>query len=142
MKHTHLEGEVLQLGFDAPHSQPIGQRRKDVQRILRGLLGGRRAHEVQVVRQHNEHGRHVLHGQQHGQEFLVQRLGDASLGLHQLPVDLQYKHKDFQLAIAGLQEARMMSREPASTMSNMGDGFKASISLHASVQWDTRLRLH
>ena len=100
MKHMHLEGEVLQLRFDAPHSQPIGQRRKDVQRVLRGLPSGCCAHEVQVVRQHNEHGGHVLHGQQHGQELLVQRLGDAGLGLHKLPVDLHCSRKYLQLTIS------------------------------------------
>ena len=41
--------------------------------------------------------------------------------------------KIFSSPIAGLQEARMMGREPASTMSDLGNLFKASISLHASV---------
>ena len=124
---THLEGEVLQLSFDAPHSQPIGQRRKHIQRILGSLLGGRCAHEMQMVCQHDEHSRHVLHGKQHGQELLVQRLRDASLGLHQLSVDLHCRRKSLQLTVAGLQEACMMCREFASATSASANPFIASI---------------
>ena len=66
------EGEVLQLPFDVPHPEPVGERRIDVERLLGHGSSPvlwkevHRAHVVQPVGELHQHYPDVLgHGDQH-----------------------------------------------------------------------------
>ena len=87
-----LEPQVLQLGLDQVHAQPLGDRRVDLQRLAGDArarlhaLGTKCAHVVQAVGQLDHDHAHVArHGQQHLAEALGRRfLAVAELELVQL----------------------------------------------------------
>ena len=93
------EAQILQFPLELPDAQPVGQGRKDVQRLacdpfaLVGRLAAQGAHVVQTIGQLDEHHARIFH---HGQEHLAQGLGlgvgHARLGIAQIADALQLGH--------------------------------------------------
>mmetsp|Transcript_10472 Transcript_10472/g.36132 ORF Transcript_10472/g.36132 Transcript_10472/m.36132 type:complete len:753 (+) Transcript_10472:1841-4099(+) len=95
------EAQVLQLGLDGPHPEPVRQRHEDVHGLLRDpllLLGRERVqgpHVVQPIRELDQHHPHVRHAEEHVLEPVRVVLargprGGDGLGAHGVPVDLRH----------------------------------------------------